>query len=92
MACECEGCISVFETAGPGSTPGQATMKAEFICNVPALEDYSCYAELGAGCNPRIFVDVDPKWTRVGNVLIGPPYGANPIVGDVGLYEICQTT
>lgn len=64
----------------------------EFVCNMPGptIELAKTLVEigpLGTSCKPRVFVEVQPNWTRVGDNFIGDPHGKH-IKGDQGIYVI----
>ena len=75
-------------------------MRAEFICNLPGEPADSlleCAKDLCPGCVPRIFVDVQPEWTRAEGEawtnFIGDPYKlplGQPRPGDKGIYQLLK--
>lgn len=70
-------------------------MKAEFVCNLPGPLDDPVIIDLltvglTSGCEPRIFVESERSWVRIGNNLIGPPYGEKADPNDIGIYDIVR--
>ena len=59
----------------------------EFVCNLPGSADPEDFAELATAVRPRILVESDQRFERIGksNNFKGPPHG-NAFTEDFGLY------
>lgn len=61
--------------------------QVEFVCNVPGSSDPEDFIDLETACEPRVFVDTDQRFERIGksNTFKGPPYGY-AFTEDYGIY------